>query len=122
MSQCQPAQDPASDRRQQDPDFALVFNARSSRDCARDLEAVHQFHGAVMLDEKSGRDLADGGLHAFRKTLDREQQLMLLRLDLMLLRGGFTEMEETPDLPPELGEIAVLIEGKITHQIYRNTI
>jgi hypothetical protein len=34
---------------------------------------------------------------------------MLVRLDVVLLCRGFTEMKELSDLPPELGQIAVLI-------------
>jgi hypothetical protein len=45
--------------------------------------------------------------------LDGKQQLMLLRLDVMLLCRGFTEMKELPDLPPELSQIAVLIGRKV---------
>jgi len=53
-----------------------------------------------------------------RKALDGKQQLMLLRLDVMLLCGGFTEMKELPDLPPELSQIAVLIGGKVAITVH----
>ena len=113
MRQCKLAQDRAASRRQPDPDFALVFGARSSRDCARDLKTVHQFDGAVMLDEESCGNFPNRGLYALGKALDGKQQLMLLRLDVILLCRGFTEMKELPDLPPELSQIAVLIGGQV---------
>lgn len=39
---------------------------------------------------------------------------MLLRLNVMLLCRGFTEMKELPNLPPELSQIAVLVRRKVT--------
>ena len=113
MRQCKPAQDRAASRRKPDPDFALVFGARSSRDCARDLKTVHQFDGAVMLDEESCGNFPNCWLYVLWKALDGKQQLMLLRLDVMLLCRGFTEMKELPDLPSELSQIAVLIGGQV---------
>ena len=93
--------------------FAFVFRSRYARDGARGFEPVHQFDRAVMLDEKPRCNFADGGLYAVGQALHRKQQLMLLRLDAVFPRGGFAEMKELPDLPPELGEIAILILGKV---------
>ena len=41
-----------------------------------------------------------------------KQQLMLLRLKAMLFRRGFAEMKELPDLPAELGQVAVLLRER----------
>ena len=38
---------------------------------------------------------------------------MLLRLDAIFFGGGFAEVNELSDLPAKLGEIAVLVRGKI---------
>ena len=38
-----------------------------------------------------------------------KQQLMLLRLNAVFLRGSFAEIEEPPDLPAERGQIAMRI-------------
>jgi hypothetical protein len=113
VRQCQPTQDRAAGRSQPDPDLTLVFSASNSGDCAGDLKPVHQFDGAVMLDEEPCGNFPNRGPYTLRKALHGKQQLMLLRLDVMLLCGGFTEMKELPDLPPELGQIAVLIGGKV---------
>jgi hypothetical protein len=43
---------------------------------------------------------------------------MLLRLDVVFLRRGFTEMKELADLPPELSQIAVLIERKVAIAVH----
>ena len=62
-----------------------------------------------MLDEQPGGNFPDGRLYALRKAVHRQQQLMLLRLDAVFFRGRFAEMKEPPDLPPELGQVAVLL-------------
>jgi hypothetical protein len=45
--------------------------------------------------------------------LDGKQQLMLLRLYVMLPCRDVAKVKELPDLPPEVGQITVLIGGKI---------
>jgi hypothetical protein len=62
-----------------------------------------------MLDEKARCNFANRGLNALRQALHREQQLMLLRFDPVVFSSGFAEMNELPDLPAKLGEIAVLV-------------
>jgi hypothetical protein len=47
-----------------------------------------------------------------------KQQLMLLRLNAVFLRGSFAEMEEPPDLPAELGQIAILVESQVAALIH----
>ena len=91
----------------------LSSGARMSRDGAGLLQPVDQFDGAVMLNEQTRGDLADGRLYVLGKAMHGQQQLMLLRFDAVFFRGGFAEMEELPDLPPELGQIAVLLSRKI---------
>jgi len=120
VRQGEAAQDRPSDGSEPDPDLALVFDARSSRNCATGLQPIHQFNGAVVLDKESRGNLPDGGLYALGKSLDCEQQLVLLRFDVVFFRKSFAEMKELPDLTPELGQIAVLIGGKVavTAHIY----
>ena len=67
-----------------------------------------------MLDEKPRSNFANGGFHVVRKPLHRQQQLMLLRFNLVLLRCSLTEVQELPDLPPKFGEIAILILRKVS--------
>ena len=75
---------------------------------------------------KSLANFPNRWLYALGKALDGKQQLMLLRLDVILLCRGFIEMKELPNLPPELSQIAVLIGGQvavIAHMyVYRKTI
>jgi hypothetical protein len=113
MRQCQPAQDRAAGRSQLNKNLALVFHARNSRDRPRGLKPVHQLDGAVVLDKQPSRNFPDGGLHSLGKAMDHEQQLMLMRLDPMLLCRGLAEMQELPDLPTELGQIVILVGEKV---------
>ena len=72
------------------------------------FHAIHEFDHAVMPELQPVRQLSDGRGMPVRQTFDCEQKLMLLRLqseppDLLL-----AEMQETPDLIPELGQISIL--------------
>jgi hypothetical protein len=109
MRQSKPAQDSASRGGQADQDFALVFHTCDPLNRAGPGQAVHQFHGAVMLDEKPGCYFANRWLNAIGQALHRQQQLMLLLLNAVFPGGYFTKMNEFPDLPPKLGEVAVLV-------------
>ena len=113
MRQSKTAQNRASLRSQHDQNLAFVFLARSPGDGAGQFKPVHQFDSAVVLDEKPGRNLSNRRLYALGKSLDCQQQLMLLSLDPMLFRRGLAEMKKLPDLPPELGQVVVLIGREI---------
>jgi len=105
-----------------DPHLAFVYRPRASRDGARRLEPVHEFHGAVVLDEQPGCNFADSWPDAFRQAPDCQQELVLMRLDAVLFRRGLAEMNKLTDLPPEFGQIPVLIVEKISaHNLYRIT-
>ena len=50
--------------------------------------------------------------------MNRQQQLMLLRLKAMLFGGELAETEESPDLSPELSQVTVLLESKLAGYIH----
>ena len=65
------------------------------------------------------------GFTPFGQALHGKQQLMLLRFDSMFFRSRLAEMKESPDLPAELRQIAILILGLSRPpcpQLYRITI
>ena len=113
MRQGETAQNAQPRRSEANPDFALVFQAGSACDGSGGFEAVYELDGAVVLDEKTRGDFADGRLDLGGEAMDGEQQLVLLGLDPVLFRGGFAEVEKLADLAAEFGEIAVLVGGKI---------
>jgi hypothetical protein len=76
-----------------------------------------------MLDEHSGCKLANCRPRALRQAVKRQKQLMLLGFKPVLTGCRFAEIQESPDLAPKLGEIAVLVQGQIIfHDLYRITI
>ena len=66
-----------------------------------------------MLNKKARRDFANRRLYVIRKTVHGEQELMLLRLDAVVPRGGLAEMQKSADLAAELGEFAILLAAEI---------
>jgi len=97
--------------RQAYPDLAPVFRPGCPLDGAGLFQAVHEFDGAVVLNEHSRGKLANGWFDAFRQAVHAKQQLVLLRLDTVPPCNRFAEMQKTPDLTPELGEVAILFYG-----------
>ena len=97
VCQCKLTQYHPTRRRQPDAYFALILFSRMSRYRACLLQAVYQFHRAVMLNEQSRGEFPDRRFGVVRKTMYRKQQLMLPGLKAMLFRRGFAEMKEVPD-------------------------
>ena len=73
--------------------------------------AIHELDGAVMLNPKTLRDAADGRLLASRKPLDREYQLMLLRLETERARARFAEVDEAANPITDFCQCPVLGRG-----------
>lgn len=98
----------------------LSWNARNR---ALVLEPFHQFHSAVMLDKHARREFANGRPHALGQAVDRQQELMLLRLHAVLPGRQFTEMQKPADLAAKFSQIPVLIARQVIfHDLYRITI
>jgi hypothetical protein len=111
VGQSQSVQDPLSSRGQPNPHLALIVRPRTSRYGTCCLKPIHELDRAVMLNEQPGCQLANRWLDTRRQPLHCEQQLMLLRLDTEALCGCLAEVKELPDLPPEFGEVPVLLQS-----------
>jgi len=48
----------------------------------------------------------------------RKQQLVLLRLNSVFFRNRLAEMKESANQPSELGQITVLVAGKILRNLH----
>ena len=101
----------AACRSEADPHFPLIVRARPPRDRARALETVDQLDRAVMPNEQSGGNLPNRGPGAIGQALNREKQLMLLRLKTVLFCSRFAEVKKLSDLPAEFGKVTVLRKG-----------
>jgi hypothetical protein len=66
-----------------------------------------ELDGAVVLDLQALGDASDRRRLALREATDGEQELVLLRLEARVARGGFAEDDEAPDAIADLGESAV---------------
>ncbi|HVR17195.1 MAG TPA: hypothetical protein VMS25_12615 [Candidatus Limnocylindrales bacterium] len=76
---------------------AVVGAAQAAEQAALD-QTVDQFHRAVMLELHPFGQNSDGRFKTLRQTANREQQLMLLRLDASFTRCVFAETQEATDL------------------------
>ena len=86
------------------------------------LQAIDQLHRAVMLQLHSFCERTNRGAHVRRKTLNREQQLVLLGFESGGAGSRFAEVQKTPDLVAELRQGTVIEVFGFLHDIYRNTI
>jgi len=109
MCQGEFAQNRAAGRRQPDPYFAFILSSGTPLDSPGLFQPVDQFHRTVMLDEQPRCDLPNRRAGAFRQSVHGQQQLVLLRLQAVLLCGRLAEVKKPADLPAEFGQIAILI-------------
>jgi len=89
-------------------DFPPVFLFRYALYQASQFQTVHQFYGAVVMDEKARGEFTDSGSHAVRKSCDSQHKLMLLGFNALLSGCAFAEKVELPDLPAEFSKVLVL--------------
>jgi hypothetical protein len=59
-------------------------------------KSVHQSYNTVVLEIEALGELANGDFFPFRKALDRQQRLVLLRRKSRLARGILAERAELP--------------------------
>ena len=107
--------------------FAAVRAATDSLEQSVKLHAVHQLDGAVMLDLQALGKHAHGSFLRARQSLNRQQGLMLLRLDAGGTRGLLAEIHEPPDLVAKFRQRLVIKTAMRTRlhgylELYRNPI
>ena len=71
-------------------------------------KAVDQLDGAVVADAQPLREVADRHRSAARKSLDRQQRLMLARGQAGVFRLDLAEFEEAADQVAKLGQPLVV--------------
>ncbi len=94
--------------RQANQNLPVIFRTAGPFGQTPFLQTVEQFHRAVVLDLKALSDIADGRDASLRKTLQSQQQLVVLRLKAGRPRRLFAEMQESPDLMAELRQSSIL--------------
>ena len=113
MRQRQPSKSRFSARRDEEPHAATVFPVSAFPDHAGGGHAIGEFHSAVMAQVQAFRDVHDSGLRAIRKTLQGEQQLMLLGAETFGASRLLTEMEEGSNLISELRQRAKVFRMQV---------
>jgi hypothetical protein len=73
---------------------------------------IDEFHCSVVPNEKNSRQLAHRNRVVQRKSLDRQQCLMLLRCQLFPARGSLAESQELSQFIPKAGERSIV---DVTH-------
>jgi hypothetical protein len=97
---------------QPDPNLATVAIAAYPFHQPPLHQSIGQTNGAVMPDQQMRGDFSYGG--TMRATMqagkrpDRQQELVLLRLEALRPGRLFAEMEEATDLKPEIGESSIV--------------
>lgn len=79
------------------------------------FEPIDQPHGTVMPDEKLFRQLPNRGAEIRIQRADRQQHLVLLSLKSFDFGRFLAEMQELPNLVPELSQSPVVGQRKILH-------
>ena len=102
-------------RRQAEADLAAVTFRPNPFQKSALLQPVGKANRAVMAQNEVLGELADRRAVRFAKAPNREEHLVLLRLQAGATRGFLAEMEESADLVTEIAEGAVLPIG---HSVY----
>jgi hypothetical protein len=84
--------------------LAAILLAARTPDQAFGLQTVCQFNRTVMLNLQPFGQNADRCNLAGRQPLDRQQSLVLMRLDTRRTRSRFAEIQEAADFVAEISE------------------
>ena len=103
---CELAQQLRPARGDRDLSAAAIIGGALAAHEAADLEPVQQLDDRVVLQCEVIGERLDAGLDTFGEAAQREQELVLARLEADLAGGRFGECEELPELEPEVRERA----------------
>jgi hypothetical protein len=76
---------------------STVLRGRRAGDQVLGHQPIEQFHGAMVANLESFRQLSDTNTLPTRIAFDRQQSLMLLRCEASLVRRFFAEMKKAPE-------------------------
>jgi hypothetical protein len=89
-------------------DLAPIFAATRSFQKAVRFQSINELDGAVVLDLQALGENADGGIVGSGQSLDREERLILLRLNPGGAGGLLAQILKTAHLVAELRQSAVI--------------
>jgi hypothetical protein len=82
-------------------DLPAIFSAANPLDQSSAGQAIHQADGAVMLNQEMARQVPHGWASGLIQSPDRQQHLMLLRLEAFVLGRRLAEMQKPADMVPK---------------------
>ena len=94
-------------------DLATVFTAALSRDESPFGHAVHQLHGAVVLDLHALGEFSDRRPDAVRRALDGKQELVMLWFEARLASRLFAEAQILANSVPKIRERTIVIQSDV---------
>jgi hypothetical protein len=89
-------------------DLPAVCRIRLALDKARQFQPIDQLDRGVVAQREAIREFANRRMRVAGKSFERQQSLMLLRLDPMLSCLPFAELKKTPELVSKLGQLTVV--------------
>src|SRR5260370_32281364 len=95
--------------------FAAIVLSTSAVDKSPRLEAVHQLHGAVVADLHAIRQFANQRANSSRRSLYRQDELVLAALPTGALHHLLAEVKEAANLVTELRQRLVVRQGELLH-------
>jgi len=110
----EPAQPVFTARSQMQQNLASVLFAVLPRHCSLFFKPVNQLHCAVMTQAQPVRNRCHRRSRALRQPPDREQKLVLLRLQAVRPRSLFAKVQKLPDPEAKLGQLAVVGCGNLS--------
>jgi len=123
VKRCETLQHPPALRGEPDIDLAPVALPPLAPDEAPALQAIDQLDRAVVLDLEPLRQLADRRLPIRRQPPQRQEQLVLLRLETDGARCLLAPAQELPEPVPELGKrLVVLVTQDLPHSASQHII
>ena len=102
--------------------LASVFRIGQTFDKPGSFQSIGQLHHRVMPQNEPICEFAYGRSFSPRKSLDRQQSLMLLGLNVILSSLRFTEVQKLPELESKFCQILVVPQRQAHARIYRSTI
>src|SRR5439155_17550020 len=103
----------AAARRDRDARTAPIFGCTRAAREARGLEPVEELDDRVMAERHALGERGDGGLGAYGQAAQREQELVLARLEPDIARGLLGECEELAKPIAEVGECPVVLIAQL---------
>jgi hypothetical protein len=94
--------------------FAAILTIALAAQISTLAEAVHELDGAVVLNLQAICDFSDQRPHSIRNAFNRDENLMLARLQTSMPGSVFARAQVFPDLIADFSQTLIFRQGEIT--------